>query len=174
MIDEAVKYAASKDVLLVHAAGNESKNSDTSLSFPNREFTNGTIAKNWIQVGACAYKPGKNLIAEFSNYGVKQVDLFAPGVDIYSTVPDGKYQTMSGTSMASPAVAGAAALIRGYFPELTAVEVRDVLMRTVVRYNKTVKVPGNNKNKKKVDELCIAGGFINVNAAVTELLNRKK
>jgi cell wall-associated protease len=174
MIDEAVKYAASKDVLLVHAAGNESKNSDTSLSFPNREFANGTIARNWIQVGACAYKPGKNLIAEFSNYGVKQVDLFAPGVDIYSTVPDGKYQTMSGTSMASPAVAGVAALIRGYFPELTAVEVKDVLMRTTVHYNKTVKVPGNNKTKKKVDELCISGGFINVNAAVTELLNRKK
>jgi len=173
MIDEAVKYAASKDVLLVHAAGNESKDSDTLLSFPNREFTNGTIAKNWIQVGACAYKPGKKLVAEFSNYGAKQVDLFAPGVDIYSTVPDGKYQTMSGTSMASPAVAGAAALIRGYFPELTAPEVRDILMKTVVHYNKTVRVPGNSKAKKKVEELCISGGFINVNAAVTELLNRK-
>ncbi len=173
MVDEAVKYAASKDVLLVHAAGNESKDSDTSLSFPNRELRGGMIANNWIQVGACAYKPGKKLLAEFSNYGYKQVDLFAPGVDIYSTVPDGKYQTLSGTSMASPAVAGAAALIRGYFPELTAPQVRDVLMKTVVHYNKKVKVPGNRKAKKKVEELCISGGFINVNAAVIDLLSKK-
>jgi subtilisin family serine protease len=173
MVDEAVMYAASKDVLLVHAAGNESKDSDTSISFPNREFTNGIVAKNWIQVGACSYKPGKKLLAEFSNYGLKRVDLFAPGVDIYSTIPDGKYQTLSGTSMASPAVAGAAAIIRGYFPELTAPEVRDVLMKTVVHYKKKVKVPGSKKTKKKVEELCISGGFINVNAAVVYLLNRK-
>jgi subtilisin family serine protease len=175
LIDEAVRYAASKDVLIIHAAGNESKDSDkeNGLSFPNREFPNGTVASNWIQVGACAYKPGKRLLADFSNYGAKHVDLFAPGVDVYSTIPDSKYQTMSGTSMASPSVAGAVALIRGYFPELTAQQVREVLMKTAVHYKKKVIVPGTKRTKKKVEELCISGGFINVNAAVIELLNRK-
>ncbi|MBL7889544.1 MAG: S8 family peptidase [Bacteroidia bacterium] len=176
LVDEAVKYAQSKDVLLIHAAGNESKNNDVELSFPNRELSDGTIASNWIQVGASAYKGGKNLIGSFSNYGQKKVDLFAPGVDIYSTVPDNKYISESGTSMASPSTAGVAALIRSYFPELKAEEVKAVMMKTVVPYKKSVVVPGSKKDKKKVAELCISGGFVNANNAVMELmgLNKKK
>src|ERR1019366_10263827 len=108
---DAVEYAASKDVLLVHAAGNESKNSDIELSFPNRDLLSGKVADNWIQVGANEYKSGKKIIAPFSNYGSKNIDFFAPGVDIYSTVTDNKYAKESGTSMASPATAGVAALI---------------------------------------------------------------
>jgi cell wall-associated protease len=174
LVDDAVAYAASKDVLLVHAAGNESKDGDVELSFPNRELLTGTIANNWIQVGASAYKGGKNMLASFSNYGAKKVDLFAPGVDIYSTVIDNKYLHESGTSMASPATAGVAALIRGYFPELKASEVRDVLMRTAVPYKRKLKVPGTKKTKKKLKELCISGGFVNANNAVIELLGKTK
>jgi cell wall-associated protease len=172
MVDEAVKYALSKDVLLIHAAGNESKNADSTLSFPSREMARSFVAPNWIQVGASSYKPGKKMIAEFSNYGSKKVDLFAPGVDVYSTTPNNKYDTFSGTSMAAPAVSGVAAIIRGYFPELKATEVRDVLMKTVVDYNKSVIVPGTKKNKKKVKELCISGGFVNTKNAVEYLLKK--
>jgi subtilisin family serine protease len=174
VIDEAVKYAMSKDVLLIHAAGNESKNNDVELSFPNRELTDGTIAPNWLQVGASASKKGKNIIGSFSNYGKTKVDLFAPGVDIYSTIPDNKYISESGTSMASPSTAGVAAIIRSYFPELKANEVREVLMKTVTPYKKKVIVPGTKKDKKKVTELCIAGGFVNADNAVKELLGLNK
>ncbi len=174
LVDDAVEYAAAKDVLLVHAAGNESKNSDIELSFPNRELLSGKIATNWIQVGANEYKSGKNIIAPFSNYGLKRVDFFAPGFNIYSTVTNNKYARESGTSMASPATAGVAALIRGYFPELKASEVRDVLMRSVVTYKRRVKVPGTKKDKKHLNELCISGGFVNANNAVLELLNKAK
>ncbi len=173
LVDEAVKYAQSKDVLLIHAAGNESKDNDIELSFPNRELLSGEIANNWIQVGASSYKKGKTILGDFSNYGKNKVDLFAPGVDIYSTVCDSKYIAESGTSMASPSTAGVAAIIREYYPELKANEVREVLMKTVVPYKKKVKVPGTKKSKKKLKELCISGGFVNTNNAVLEL-NKKK
>lgn len=176
VVDEAVLYALSKDVLLIHAAGNDSRNSDDEHTFPSRELLSGTVAPNWIEVGASAYKKGKNLIAPFSNYGKLKVDLFAPGVDIYSTIPDNKYINESGTSMAAPAVAGVAALIRSYFPELKAEEVKAVLMKTVVTYKRKVIKPGTRKEKVKVQELCISGGFINANNAVIELmgLNKRK
>lgn len=186
-VDEAVKYAQSKDVLLIHAAGNESKDNDVELSFPSRELLSGETAPNWIQVGASAYKKGDNLVGSFSNYGHKKVDLFAPGVDIYSTVPDSKYISESGTSMASPSTAGVAALIRSYFPELKAEEVKSLLMKTVLPYSGKVNVPGLRKPKglrkkktkaikKKVSEICISGGFVNANNAVMEQLglNKKK
>lgn len=183
LVDDAVKYAESKDVLLIHAAGNESKDNDVELSFPNRELLSGEIASNWIQVGASAYKKGSEIIGSFSNYGLKKVDLFAPGVDVYATVPDSKYESLSGTSMASPSTAGVAAIIREYFPELKASEVRAVLMKTIVPYSGKVNVPGLRKPKglrkkmkpvkKKVSEICISGGFVNVNNAVIELLKKK-
>ena len=88
---------------------------------------------------------------------------------------------MSGTSMASPSTAGVAALIHEYFPELKAPEVRAVLMKTVTTTSNKVDVPGlykkkafgKNKTKpvqKKVSEICIAGGFVNANNAVKELM----
>jgi subtilisin family serine protease len=184
LVDDAVKYAESKDVLMIHAAGNESKDNDVELSFPNREYADGGTATNWIQVGASWYKKGSDIIGSFSNYGQHKVDLFAPGVDIYSTIPDNKYISESGTSMASPSTAGVAAIIRSYFPELKAAEVRELLMKTVVPYKGKVKVPGltvkkgkkEKPVKKKVSEICISGGFVNANNAVKEKmgLNKKK
>ncbi len=170
IVDEAIKYAASKDVLLIHAAGNDSKNSDTAFSFPNRALASGITASNWIEVGASGYKKGKDLVGSFSNYGKSKVDIFAPGVDIYSTIPDNKYISESGTSMASPTTAGVAALIRSYFPELKAEEVKAILMKTVVPYKRKVRKPGTRGTKVRVTELCISGGFINANNAVKELM----
>ena len=174
VVDDAVKYALSKDVLLIHAAGNEAKNKDLEQSYPSRDLLDGSTASNWIEVGASSYKAGKTLIGNFSNYGKTKVDLYAPGVDIYSTIADNKYVEESGTSMASPSTAGVAAVIREYFPDLKANEVREVLMKTVVPYKKKVKVPGSKKGKAKLSDLSISGGFVNTNNAVKELLGQNK
>lgn len=172
VVDEAIEYAKSKDVLLVHAAGNDSYNKDEKDSYPTRILDNGTTASNWIDVGASSSsKKGKKLIAEFSNYGKTSVDFFAPGVDIYSTVPDFKYEDASGTSMACPATAGVCAMIRGYFPELSAEEVKEVLMKTVQPYKKKVTVPGK-KDQVLVSDISISGGFVNVYNAVEYLLKK--
>jgi len=171
-VDAAIEYARSKDVLLVHAAGNDAKNKDVEDSYPTRRLDNKTVAPNWIEVGASSSaKSGKKIIADFSNYGATTVDFFAPGVDIYSTVPDYNYENASGTSMACPATAGVAALIRSYFPELSAAEVREVLMSTTAKYKKTVVAP--NGEKAKMKELCITGGFVNAANAVSYLLEKK-
>lgn len=173
LIDEAIRYADSHDVLLIHAAGNDAKNKDLQDSYPTRILNNGSIASNWMEIGACSSsKDAKKLLANFSNYGEKSVDLFAPGVDIYSTIPDGKYDNASGTSMACPAAAGVAAIIRGYFPELSAKEVREVLMKTAVRYDKTIIIPGATAGK--MSDVSITGGFINAAKAVEFLLNESK
>jgi subtilisin family serine protease len=171
-VDAAILYAQSKDVLLVHAAGNDAKNKDVEDSYPTRKLNNKTTAPNWIEVGASSSsKSGKDILANFSNYGATTVDFFAPGVDIYSTVPDYNYENASGTSMACPATAGVAALIRSYFPELSASEVRQVLMATTTPYKKTVIAP--NGEKAKMKDLCITGGFVNAANAVTYLLEKK-
>jgi len=171
-VDEAIQYALDHDVLLIHAAGNESKNKDIETSFPTRKANSGITFANWIEVGASSSsKSPKKIIAEFSNYGATTVDFFAPGVDIYSTVPDAKYEDASGTSMACPATAGVAALIRSYFPNLSAVEVKDLLMKTTTPYKKKVIIPGTKK-KAKLKELSITGGFLNAEEAVKSLLNR--
>lgn len=172
VVDEAIAYAKSKDVLLVHAAGNDAKNKDKEDSYPTRILSNGTVADNWIEVGASSSSSkGKKFVADFSNYGKTTVDVFAPGVDIYSTVPNAKYEDASGTSMACPATAGVAALIRGYFPELSAAQVRDVLMKTSVPYTKTVAIPGVKKSKAKLKDISISGGVVNAATAVEYLLN---
>jgi subtilisin family serine protease len=171
-VDAAIEYALSKDVLLVHAAGNDAKNKDVEDSYPTRRLNSSKVSPNWIEVGASSSsKSPKKLIADFSNYGATTVDFFAPGVDIYSTVPDYNYENASGTSMACPATAGVAALIRSYFPELTAVQVREVLMTTTTKYNKKVVAP--NGEKMKMKEICITGGFVNAANAVSYLLEQK-
>ncbi|MGH2649117.1 MAG: S8 family peptidase, partial [Ginsengibacter sp.] len=121
-VDDAVKYAQSKDVLLVHAAGNDHKDIDSAANFPNPVFADSSgRAKNFITVGASGDSTNGGFTASFSNYGKKEVDVFAPGVNIYSTLPGGnKYGKYSGTSMACPVVAGVAALILEYFPDLSA------------------------------------------------------
>lgn len=162
-VDAAVKYACKKDVLLVHAAGNSNQDNDTASNFPNDRMgkKGKKMAKNWIEVGALSWKKGEDAPARFSNYGAANVDLFAPGVDIYSTVPDvDAYEANSGTSMASPVCAGVAALLRSYFPELTAVQVKDILMSTVVPVKGDVKLPGSDE-KVKMSELCKTGGVVN-------------
>lgn len=160
VVDEAVKYAAEKDVLLVHAAGNSAENIDEVIHYPTDNYLKKGRAKNWIEVGASDWQLNSKLTASFSNYGAKNVDLFAPGVDINSTIPDSKYAAFSGTSMASPVTAGVAALIRSYFPDLTAEQVKDILMKTVTKIDIDVRKPGT-KDEVKLKKISITGGVVN-------------
>jgi subtilisin family serine protease len=139
-----VKYAESKGVLLVHAAGNSNANNDTEPNFPNRNNKADEVEfSNWLEIGASSFEKGLNLPADFSNYGKKSVDLFAPGVDIYSTTPDNTYDTFSGTSMASPTAAGVAALVLSHAPSLDVSTLRALLLDTSRRYpNLKVNLPG--------------------------------
>ncbi|MCC6723886.1 MAG: S8 family peptidase [Saprospiraceae bacterium] len=166
-VDKAVKYAMKHDVLLIHAAGNSHQNNDETGNFPNDKFQKKGLfgpknAKNWIEVGALSWQNGEDMAAEFSNYGKENVDLFAPGVAIYSTTPDGGYERLDGTSMASPVVAGVAAAIRSYYPDLSAEQVKDVLMSTTtMSANAKVKVPGDEEKLVPFTDLCVTGGVAN-------------
>src|SRR6202000_1647506 len=115
------------------AAGNSNENIDSVANFPNRKYLNGKIADAYIVVGASGLKNDSTLKAGFSNYGKTAVDVFAPGVQIYSSIPGSKYAYFDGTSMACPVVAGLAALIREYYPKLTAVQVKDIILKSVVK-----------------------------------------
>lgn len=161
-VDDAVKYAASKNVLLVHAAGNDGKNIDTADNFPNANLVaTGTRAENWITVGASGDQQAGGLTASFSNYGKKEVDVFAPGVKIYSTIPGGNtYGNAQGTSMASPVVAGTAAFLMSYFPNLTAEQVKYCLEKSAQVPADSVTKPGSDDTVALTD-ISKTGGVIN-------------
>ncbi len=165
-VDEAVKYAESKDVLLVAAAGNDNQNLDQKPQYPSPNYLGGGTASNWISVGALNYEEGAEMVAGFSNYGKKAVDVFAPGVAIYSTVPGSRYEEKQGTSMAAPAVSGVAAILRSYFPSLTAAQVKMIIMDSSEKLPDTVvKIPGEDA-KTKFGELSVTGGVVNTYNAV--------
>ena len=166
-VDDAFKYAASKNVLLVHAAGNSAENLDVSYNYPNAEFADGTgRASNLITVGASGDMKNGGLTASFSNYGKKEVDVFAPGVGIYSTVPGGdQYGNANGTSMACPVVAGVAALIMEHYPNLSAVQVKEIIEKSATVSTEKVNTPGT-KDKVLLSDISRTGGFLNAYAAV--------
>lgn len=164
-VDEAVRYAAEKDVLLVHAAGNDAKNVDIEHNYPKATFLDGAIASNWIEVGASGDESNGGITARFSNYG-KSVDVFAPGVRIWSTIPGGNtYGFANGTSMASPVVAGVAALLFSYYPHLTAAQVKEIIEKSVVAPEGQVNIPGT-QNKTNLNTISKTGGVVNVLKAV--------
>lgn len=159
---DAIKYAESKDVLIVHAAGNDSKNIDVEDNFPNDSADKKTeFADNVITIGALNFEYGENLPANFSNYGKINVDVFAPGVKIYATTPNNEYKYLQGTSMASPNVAGVAALIREYYPSLTAKQVKHILMDSGTAINYDVAVGGDPSDKRPFADLCKSGKIVN-------------
>lgn len=167
-VDEAVKYADARGVLLVHAAGNDGKDLAVESSYPTPEYASGGRAANWIEVGAAAWQGGEKLAASFTNYGKAQVDVFAPGVDILSTIPGNHYARESGTSMAAPVVAGLAAFLMSHFPRLTAAEVKRIILESATNYADTMVVrPGSQSGEKvRFGELSRTGGVVNAYAAV--------
>ncbi|HYH16677.1 MAG TPA: S8 family peptidase [Flavisolibacter sp.] len=166
-VDEAVKYAESKGVLLVHAAGNDGANIDTVANYPTPVFKNAEKrASNWITVGASGDPKAGGLVASFSNYGKNEVDVFAPGVKIYATIPGGNtYADLQGTSMASPVVAGTAAFLLSYYPNLTAQQVKYIIENSAITGLGDVTTPGAGTTASFA-QLSKTGGLLNAAEAV--------
>ena len=167
-VDDAVRYAESKNVLLVHAAGNDSKDVDTADNFPNPVFIDGKgRANNVITVGASTGDSKKGgLTASFSNFGKKEVDVFSPGQQIYSTLPGGdQYGNLSGTSMACPLVAGVAALTLEYFPNLSAQQLKWVIEKSAQAPDEQVLKPGTDE-MVDLKDISKTGGIVNAYEAL--------
>jgi len=129
---DALKYAEKKDVLVINAAGNSGKNVDPGYdkSFITDEKDGVEIVSNFITVGASSSSYGEDQIASFSNFGKKNVDVFAPGDAIWSSVPNDRFDFFDGTSMAAPNVSGVAAVLRSYFPKISASEIKQILIKS--------------------------------------------
>lgn len=161
-VKDAIKYAGDHDVLFVHGSGNESLDIDKKNNYPNDQFDNGPeISSSFLNVGSIEPKYGSGMVSDFSNYGKINVDVMAPGGQIYSTLPQNKYKAESGTSMASPAVAGVAALIRSYYPKLTAAQVKQIIMDSGLPVNPKVIVGGNPDDVKPLSQLTKSGRIVN-------------
>lgn len=177
---EAIEYAASKDVLIVHAAGNDGQDLDDpeNPNYPNDHMLQGIaeISDNVLTVGAITNSYGPMLIAPFSNYGVQNVDVFAPGAQIYSTMPESEYEYQNGTSMAAPAVAGLAALIRSYYPDLTATQVKRIIMQSGISPKIKVGIAGEQEADFTLDQVSKSGKMANAyNALIlADKVNRGK
>ena len=180
---DAIKYAADKDVLIVNAAGNDGKNIDVEKTFPNDapDLVN-EVSDNFLTVGAMSANNDKDLPAGFSNYGKINVDVFAPGVKIHSTTPDGEYKKFSGTSMASPSTAGVAALVRSYYPQLSASQVKHILMNSGTKIDLEVVKPGSKSRENPTgelvpfSELSVSGRVVNAYNALRmadQMVNQK-
>ncbi|MCF6308363.1 MAG: S8 family peptidase [Flavobacteriaceae bacterium] len=160
---DAIKYAGKHDVLIVNAAGNDGIDLDVTPSFPNdTEVTNVEISDNFITIGALNYKYGSEMVATFSNYGTTSVDVFSPGVKIWSTIQLSQYKYLQGTSMASPNVAGVAAMIRSYFPKLSASQVKHILMDSGLHSNSPVILGGEESNVKPFNTISTSGKMVNL------------
>ena len=160
---DAIKYAGKKDVLIVNAAGNDGIDLDITTSYPNdQNGTGAEMSDNFITIGALNYKYGEEMVATFSNYGATSVDLFSPGVKIWSTTPLDTYEYLQGTSMASPNVAGVAAMIRSYYPKLSAKQVKQVLMDSGLRTSTPVVVGGDESNIQPFDAISKSGNTANL------------
>jgi cell wall-associated protease len=159
---DAIIYAEKHDVLIVHAAGNDSKDIDTENNYPNDSADKVTeFSDNLITIGALNFEYGNKVVARFSNTGKVNVDVFAPGVKIYATTPKDSYKYLQGTSMASPNVAGVAAVIRSYYPKLSASQVKHILMDSGVAITTDVVVGGNPKDIRSFTALSKTGKIVN-------------
>ncbi|MEN8966534.1 MAG: S8 family peptidase [Polaribacter sp.] len=181
---DAIKYAAKNDVLIVNAAGNDGKNIDVDKTYPNdsKDLLN-EITDNVLTVGAMSLHYDEKLPASFSNYGKINVDVFAPGVEVYSTMPKDEYAPNSGTSMAAPSAAGVAALVRSYYPQLSASQVKHILMNSGLKINFDVIKPGSQSRenptgiKVPFSDLSVSGRVVNAYNALLmadRILNSKK
>ncbi len=162
---DAMRYAAEKDVLVVIAAGNDAYDLDTVDKYPNDSYSGDQeYSDNVVIVGALNYSYDEKLLASFTNYGKRNVDVFAPGVQIYAATPDSSYEYLRGTSMASPNVAGVAALIRSYYPNLTAKQVKQILIDSTIKPTHDVIITdgkSGEKITKSFSEFSVSGGIVN-------------
>lgn len=161
-VDDAVLYAEKNNVLIIHGAGNNGRNLDSVSFFPNRHFFNSSdTANNVITVGAITKKTDSGLPGAFSNYGYREVDIFAPGENIYSTIPQNKYEMLFGTSIAAPMVTGVAALLLEYYPQLTALEVRNIILKSATSLKGKMVLKPPTEELVDFATLCSSGGVLN-------------
>lgn len=171
-VEDALKYAEKKNVLIIHAAGNDARNIDGTPNYPTQFYgrKNQKTFNNIITVGANGARM-ENFIPYFSNFGKQSVDVFAPGVSVYSTMPGiSNYAAMSGTSMASPVVAGIAALLKSYFPQLKATDIKKIIESSVTKIDFPVTNP-ETKQTTTLSQLSKTGGIVNAYNAVLKALN---
>ena len=174
---EAIKYAEEKDVLIIIAAGNYNLNRDKVLIFPNdHKGLKNEFTTNVIIVGSSTHRFGKDIVSYFSNYGKRNVDIFAPGSKIYSTLPKNSYGYKGGTSMATPMAAAIAATIRSYYPNLSVKEVKEVILNSGTKIDFEVNIPGKRNKSINFSELCKSSSIVNFYNAVVlaEKLSLKK
>lgn len=176
-IDEAVAYAEQKNVLLIHAAGNSASNNDLVATYPNGLYSNGKDIPHWMTVGSNNHLKEAELVSSFSNFGRKSVDIFAPGEEMISLNVDDRYEISSGTSLAAPIVSGVAALVWSHYPNLSALDLKEVLMKSATKVKRPkVVIPTNseivNSSLTKFKLLSVSGGIVNTYNAL--LLAEKK
>ena len=160
-VQDALKYAAKKDVLVIFAAGNDAKDLDVHNKYPSDSYDGAPeVSDNVLIIGALNATYGSAMVAPFSNYGTKNVDIFAPGMQIYATVPNNKYKYLQGTSMASPNVAGVAALIRSYYPKLSAAQVKQIIMNSGTPLKNAV-LAGEDQHDANFAEISKSGKIVN-------------
>jgi cell wall-associated protease len=172
-VDAAIKYAAEKDVLLVQASGNDNQNVDEKPEFPNDSFLDGTTSDNLISVDASAWKEDTTLAANFTNYGIKNTDVFAPGVKVTSIDEDAEFNTADGTSFASPITAGIAALILEYYPKLTAAQVKEAILASATSLKGVMVYKPGTHDLVDFTTLSKTGGIVNAYKAL-EIASKMK
>ncbi|MFI5157283.1 MAG: S8 family serine peptidase [Sphingobacteriales bacterium] len=172
-VDAAIKYAAAKDVLLVQASGNDNQNVDEKPEYPNDNFLDGTTSDNLISVDASSWKEDTTLVANFTNYGVKNTDIFAPGVKVTSIDEDAEFNTADGTSFASPITAGIAALILEYYPKLTAAQVKEAILASATPLKGVMVYKPGTHDLVDFTTLSKTGGVVNAYKAL-ELASKMK
>jgi cell wall-associated protease len=167
VVYEALRYAEANDVLFVHAAGNSGQNLDEYPNYPANMFPfQNEPFKNYLSIGASTRNHDGNLAASFSNYSTTRVDVFAPGFEIYNTVPENQYQKLQGTSMAAPMVSGVAAILKGYFPKFTMAEIRQIILDSAINFSTTDQAQPGTGTSVKFGTLSATGGVVNVLSAV--------
>ncbi|RYY61224.1 MAG: hypothetical protein EOO05_07095 [Chitinophagaceae bacterium] len=166
LVDDAVRYAASKNVLLVHGSGNDGKDITKDIFYPNPVFLEGDTASNYITVGASGDRSTGAIAAPFSNYSQRSVDVFAPGMYIYTTAANNVYEGADGTSLASPVATGVAALLVSYFPRLTPQDIKKIMVQTGTTVPALVALPGEPEKQVPFSTLSVSGKIINAAAAV--------
>lgn len=165
-VDEAIRYADENGVLMIHAAGNDGKNTDVEPNFPTPYYDNGGRAQLWIEVGASSWRGADTLATSFSNYGAERVDVFAPGEAITSTVPGGGYEPQDGTSMAAPVVSGLAALIMAYYPSLSAADVKQIILDSATPHADDTAIRPGDGTHVRFGTLSVTGGIVNAYEAL--------
>jgi cell wall-associated protease len=174
-VEQAIREAEKAGVLIVHAAGNDGRNNDSVPTYPTGYYSDGKRAANWLSVGASTSEDKSGLVAYFSNYGKASVDVFAPGYELPSCILGNKYDLASGTSTAAPVVSGIAAVLKSYFPELKATELRDIIIKSVyIPKTKLVKLPGNADKLVNFSELSVSGGIANLYRALLLAQSKKQ